>query len=71
MAEAACMRTCFNDIGLDVLENCIDLFPHKLGGYVVDVFDAQRVLSCQRCRRRHGVAAMGSDDFLISLDTPG
>lgn len=71
VAEMASMHTCFDDIGLDVLENSIDLFPHKLGGYVVDVFHAQRVLRCQCRRRRHGITAMGSDDFLVSFDTPG
>lgn len=43
------MHTGFDDIGLDVLEDGIDLFPHKLGRYVVDVFHAQRVLGGQ-CR---------------------
>lgn len=65
------MHTGFDDIGLDVLEDGIDLFPHKLGRYVVDVFHAQRVLGGQCRDRRHGVTAMGSDDFLISFDTAG
>lgn len=59
--------TCFDDIHADILNAGFNLLPHKLGRDIVYSLDACCVLHRQRRRRRHGVASMSRQDFLVSL----
>lgn len=62
--------TSFDDIRLNVFEDGINLLPHKLGGHMMDISHTRSVLSRQRRRSSHRIAAMSGNDFLVRLQAP-
>lgn len=61
-------HTCFDDINADVLNAGVNLLADKRGRRVVDVIDALCVLRRQCRRRRHGIAAVCRNHFLVGLE---
>lgn len=63
--------TSLDNIYPDVRHNSINLLPKKLGGDMVYAVHAEGVLGCEGCGGRHGVAAVGGDDFLVCFQAAG
>lgn len=62
-----CSLTCLDDIDTYILYTSIDLLGHKFGGNDMNALDALSILRSEGRGGRHGIAAMGSNDFLIRL----
>lgn len=60
--------TSLDHIDAHVLNTRLNLLLDKPGRHHVDGPHALRVLRRQRCRGRHGVAAMGGHDFLVCFE---
>lgn len=62
-------RTSLHNIDANVLYTRLNLLSHKLGRNDMNALDTLRVLRREGRRRRHGIAPMRSNDFLIGFKT--
>jgi hypothetical protein len=61
------LLTSLDDIDTDIIYASFDLLGNKIGGNDMNALDALSVLRSEGRSGGHGIAAMGSDDFLVSL----
>ena len=57
--------------GNDILEDGINLLAREIRGHIMDSLHTKGVLRGQGRRRSESIAAMGRDDLLVGLETPG
>jgi len=60
--------TCFDDIDANILGASINLLLHEIGRCFVNTKYSLGVLCSEGSRRGHGITAVSSDHFLISLE---
>lgn len=60
--------TSLDNVDANIIEDCVDLLHEKFRWDVMYIVDTLCILRRQCRRGRHGIAAMGSDDFLVSLE---
>jgi len=59
------INTSLDDVDTHILANNVDLLFQKGRRSVMDIMDAQGVLRSQCSSSCHGIASMGSNDFLV------
>lgn len=62
-------RTSLDNINANILYTRLNLLSHKLGRNDMNALNTLRILRREGRRRRHGIAPMGSNDFLIGFKT--